>query len=489
MLKLFHFFIGIVIILFSGCGSSDSNQVSTPTAQAVFSTSTLDNNNLKLLIPMYVYPKSNSIDWKDLLDFKRVNPKSDITIIVNPDNGEFTTENANYIQAIQNAKAEGIRVIGYVYTMYGQRDISKVEDNINSWRDLYKKYGVSGVFFDEASHKKEDLDYYRTLSQYARGEGLSFIVLNAGTLTDSSYLDSDIADVIVDFESDYTDFIKDTVQWNEANSYTELCSMVYGVDSDSFLAVIERLKDAKQQYIYLTENKHAYAWNTLSKYVFKVLQEAPSSSSTFKGVLSVSKLQAPTSSYDERWGTLYGEFEGVSNRYFYLHDNAINLRVCDLSARSELRFQEDWKTSTSSVKSIEARLEVLPLTTEKEFTFMQIHSDATLSSDNVINSPLIRIVWRKDYNGMQNHLWAIIKLDDIEDSTEYKKVDLGVKSESLFTLKLQVQNNQMSLWLDGGLKVDKQDVSYWQDYPSYFKVGVYMQSKGCASSVFSAINL
>ncbi len=491
MLKLF--FINIItigIFLFSGCGGSDSESTSmtVPDSQTVFSSITLDNNNLKLLIPMYVYPKNNSIDWQDLLDFKSVNPNSDITIIINPENGDFNTTDENYIQAIKNAKAQGIRLIGYVYTQYGTRDISETEANIDAWRDLYKQYGVSGIFFDESSDKQEDVDYYKNISAYARGEGLPFIVLNAGTITDSSYFEDDIADVIVDFEGDYESFTKDTLQWNKANSNTALCSIVYEVNNDSFFNAIEKLKYTKQQYIYLTSNKHEYAWNSLSKYVFKVAQEIPASSSNFKDILNVSKLQAPTSSYDEQWGTKYGAFEGVSNRYFYLHNNEINFRMCDESARSELRFEEDWKTNTNSLKSIEAEIQILPLSTEEEFTFMQIHSDGTLTDEPVINAPLLRVVWKKDYQDIQNHLWGIIKLNTDEDSTEYKKVDLGINTGKFFTLKLEIQNNQLSVFLDGNLLIDE-DVSYWEDYSSYFKLGVYMQSNGCASTIFSSINI
>ena len=269
MLKLLYFFLSVTVALLSGCGSSEDQSVSVTPTEAIFSTITLDDNNLKLLIPMYVYPTSDSQDWKDLLDFKSANPRSDVTIIVNPSNGDFNTSDSNYIQAITDAKAKGIHLIGYVYTGYGDRNISKVETNIDAWRDLYATYGISGIFFDEASNKAADLDYYRTISQYARDDGFSFIVLNAGITTDVSYMDSNISDVIVDFESDYTDFIKENLQWNTPTQDTALCSMVYGVDSNLFLDVIERLKENQQEYIYITSNKLAYVWSSLSEYVVK----------------------------------------------------------------------------------------------------------------------------------------------------------------------------------------------------------------------------
>ena len=215
--------------------------------------------------------------------------------------------------------------------------------------------------------------------------------------------------------------------------------------------------------------------------------DAPYSLDKFKSSLNASKLQAPTSHYDKKYSAKYGKFKNFSNGYFYLSsDKFMTFFMCQNEKekrRSELRFRSDWRTSTNGLRSLEARLKVLPLSAKEEFTFLQIHSDGTLKTEPTINLPLLRIVWRKKYKNIKNHIWAVIRLSP--SRKKYKKINLGVLPKGFFNIKISVQKSKLYIKLAGeryGL-----DVSYWDKYKNYYKAGVYLQSRGCARVLFDSL--
>lgn len=443
----------------------------------------LKKHNLKLLIPMYVYPSPSSIEWRRLIDFKKVHPNIDMIVIVNPNNGVFDNIDLNYEKLVKKLFEVNITMVGYVYTKYGKRDINEVKSNIDNWEKFYKNLGISGIFFDEASSKANEIGYYKELSDYVKNKGFKIVITNPGTKIDKAYIDENISDIIIDHEDSYEN-LSNMKSWNMPTSNTSLAILVYGLNnSDDLKDIIAKAIDNNISYIYLTD-KTINPWNSFSKYLYL---KSPYSKREFQEVLKVSKLQCPTSKYDSLWGTHYGEFKGVSHRYFYLDENnLVDFAMCGDKNRSELRFQNDWNVSSENPKTIEAELKVKPLDKKiEQFTFLQIHSDGT--KEGAINSPLLRIVWKRNYKKESNHLWAVLKLDANESN--YKEFDLSKLSDKLFTIKVSVVNNRLNLWFNGIKKLDSIDVSYWDKIPSYFKAGVYLQSDGCAKSSFDDINV
>ena len=143
--------------------------------------------------------------------------------------------------------------------------------------------------------------------------------------------------------------------------------------------------------------------------------DAPNSLGKFKQILKVSKLQAPTSHHDKKYGAKYGKFKNFSNKYFYLkNDSYMIFDMCQNKKekrRSELRARDDWSIDTHIPKTLRAKLKIIPYSEQTEFTFLQIHSDGTLKNTPIVNLPLLRIAWRKNYKGIKNHIWAILRLD------------------------------------------------------------------------------
>ncbi|MFV8458354.1 polysaccharide lyase family 7 protein [Vibrio owensii] len=219
-------------------------------------------------------------------------------------------------------------------------------------------------------------------------------------------------------------------------------------------------------------------------------ESAPYDQTKYHPVLNDSKLQAPDSS------TLInqGEFEGQYNQYFYVPDSGnlwMTFEVTGDHARSELRQIKTWYTSepTTINKMIGNTLIVDPqLGSVDEITFMQVH-DVT-DNGNAINKPLVRLVWMREYQGVEDHYWAVIKADACESCDNYDKIDLGEYRDSAVKFEIRLGNNELSIKRDDVThsEINGYDVSYWGELESYFKAGVYNQTSGTGVVQFESLN-
>ena len=219
-------------------------------------------------------------------------------------------------------------------------------------------------------------------------------------------------------------------------------------------------------------------------------ESAPYDQTKYHPVLNDSKLQAPDSS------TLInqGEFEGQYNQYFYVPDSGnlwMTFEVTGDHARSELRQITTWYTSepTTINKMIGNTLIVDPqLGSVDEITFMQVH-DVT-DNGNAINKPLVRLVWMREYQGVEDHYWAVIKADACESCDNYDKIDLGEYRDSAVKFEIRLGNNELSIKRDDVThsEINGYDVSYWGELESYFKAGVYNQTSGTGVVQFESLN-
>jgi len=181
------------------------------------------------------------------------------------------------------------------------------------------------------------------------------------------------------------------------------------------------------------------------------------------------------------WFCQKHECEKLKNQYFYKQKQNYVFFICGFHKRSEVRFLDEWRVSTRKPKVLEADVRLFPLNSDREFTFMQIHVDAR---NGGLNKPLLRLVWMKNYKGVENHIWAVILGDS--SGIVYEKIDLGKAPCDFFKIKIEILKNKLKIWLNGKVKVAK-DVSYFEKYKNYFKLGVYLQQKNCAKVAFRNI--
>ena len=253
-------------------------------ALAISTVATLFNgcvpltDNLKILIPLYSYPNwyDDNYTWQKLIDLKNRYKECEIIAIVNPNNGVFDSKNSDYERGIKDLINAKIKVVGYVYTSYGSRDKDDVKSNIDAWANIYKSDGVSGIFFDEVSTNKDDLNYYQDISNYAREKELNFIILNPGITTDQIYIDSNIANIVVSYENDYNSFTNNPPsKYNKPSQNTKLSLLIYEMDKNRVKELAKKAREHKFKYIYFTEDgTDGNPWDSISKYLEDEIKEA-----------------------------------------------------------------------------------------------------------------------------------------------------------------------------------------------------------------------
>jgi hypothetical protein len=167
-------------------------------------------------------------------------------------NGPGTSVNPDYPAAFAAAKAAGIRVLGYVDTAYGNDSLASVESQVNEWRDLY---GITDIFFDEASAVASEENYYQTLTAYVHSQTSgSITMINPGTVPDQSYVNA--ADIISIFEGNYTTYLSTTFPaWVHEYPPTKFFNVIYSVPNNQ-TAMTQAIDQAEQNnagYVFATD--------------------------------------------------------------------------------------------------------------------------------------------------------------------------------------------------------------------------------------------
>ena len=128
-----------------------------------FTTPATTANRAGLYVPLFTYPTSSM--WSTLISTKNNHPNLPIIVTVNPSSGVGSSQDSNFVTGINNLKSAGITVLGYVYTDYGQRSASVIQDEISKYKSWY---GVNGIFFDEMSVTAGKESYYSSLNSYVK---------------------------------------------------------------------------------------------------------------------------------------------------------------------------------------------------------------------------------------------------------------------------------------------------------------------------------
>ena len=213
------------------------------------------------MVPAYFYPGGlwNGMNWAAT--------RVPLIAILNPNSGPDTTQNADYVAAVNGLRAAGGRVIGYVYTSYAARDTNTVKVEIDRY---FSFYSMDGIFLDEmtddanASH----LNYYAALYQYIQSKGTNLLVVgNPGINTQAAYLTRPCVDTLVTFEVDtgYAAYVADG--WVTNHLARQFCHLPYNVASAATMTNYVNLAAARNAgWIYVTGDNGANPWDTLPAY-------------------------------------------------------------------------------------------------------------------------------------------------------------------------------------------------------------------------------
>jgi hypothetical protein len=149
--------------------------------------------------------------------------------VINPSSGPGAGVNFGYVNQVQQSRARGLVVLGYVHTSYGQRSAADVKREVDQY---YAWYDVDGIFLDEASTDCAVQPYYADLNTYVKTEsGLARTVLNPGAATNECYMTA--ADTIVTFEGAYSSYFSNysAPSWTANYPPNRFWHLVYGVAS------------------------------------------------------------------------------------------------------------------------------------------------------------------------------------------------------------------------------------------------------------------
>ena len=168
---------------------------------------------IEIVVPAYFYPSwmPSLNEWHQLS--WAAQQGAQVTAIMNPWNGPGTSFNSDYAASINDLRAAGGKVIGYVYTCYGinlctsevppTRSTADVVADAQKYADWY---GVDGVFLDEMATQPGALPFYQAVSNTLKAAHPSWeIVGNPGVTPTEGY--NALANKLMSFEGSYTDFV------------------------------------------------------------------------------------------------------------------------------------------------------------------------------------------------------------------------------------------------------------------------------------------
>lgn len=219
-----------------------------------------------LAVPAYFYPGQT---WTTA---RNSAPKLKL-MVMNPNSGSGTSANSDYVAAVANARAAGIKVVGYVYTNYGARSAAVVKQEITNYKNWYT---TDGIFFDEAATANTPalLNYYQDLANFTRQTANQKVILNPGTMPDEAYMS--VADVIVTFEGKFKNYAAmQTPAWVANYQPNRFWHIVYGANIWQTLQVLKLAEARNAGYVYITEDQFANPYDTLPRYLSKILERLP----------------------------------------------------------------------------------------------------------------------------------------------------------------------------------------------------------------------
>jgi hypothetical protein len=190
-------------------------------------------------------------------------PRLPRLLVVNPASGPGSAPHPGFREAVQAARRAGARVLGYVHTSWGRRDVAAVEADIVRYASWY---GTDGVFLDEAAHDAAFVPHYRALATYARAVGQTFVALNPGVVPARPYFG--LADAVVTFEGPYADYaerLETMPGWLEHVPADRIAHLVYGATREEALTLAR--DHTGRGRLYATAGALPDPWSRLPPYL------------------------------------------------------------------------------------------------------------------------------------------------------------------------------------------------------------------------------
>lgn len=238
----------------------------------------------KVMVPAYFFPYDNDDagihnvgpKWSALVDAS-AKYGDRLVVIANPNNGPGSGKGWEYqkfTEAINKVRANGSKVIGYVFTCYGLtkdtalcagRTTEDVLQDIANWKAWY---AVDGIFLDENSSDIVYLSWYKDLDKAILAnwpDGL--IVSNYGTRPASKYLNRPGSPVMMENTAEFLD----TNTSNLRNLPPASVVLIHSMTDGNWKARRNTLKNKGAAYIYVTDDGvDKNPWDSLPDFLLQL---------------------------------------------------------------------------------------------------------------------------------------------------------------------------------------------------------------------------
>ncbi len=222
--------------------------------------------SLGLIVPAYFYPGGVGLGyWNDLNAAAADVP---ILAIMNPGSGPGNSVDPNYTAVVDNLRAAGGTVIGYVSTSYTNRSLSAIQSDIDDYANWYN---VDGIFLDEFTNTNNagDLAFYESPYGYIKNIDPGWTVIgNPGTSTVEAYASRPTADVLVVHESFGSNYATYTPSaWNANYPADRLAHLVHTEpNATNMLAGLDQGVAQNAGWHYITDDVLGNPWDRLPTY-------------------------------------------------------------------------------------------------------------------------------------------------------------------------------------------------------------------------------
>src|SRR3989441_6637493 len=239
---------------------------------------------------LYINPGPNGINWQPLIAAKQAHPRVPIIAMINPNSGPGTSYDSNFNTGINNMRASGIIVLGYIGTKYCAMSIATAEGQIDTYHSFYK---LDGFLFDEIKNTSGCESYYSTLTNYAKSTyGDTLIIGNPGTSTIQSYVGT--VDNIIIYESQGLPSISTLQSRTFGLAKSGFCFDAYGV------AALDPTYAAQaSQYVgcmQITDDSGSNPYDTLPSYLSSEIAALDTGSSSALPSISLNPTTGPAGS-------------------------------------------------------------------------------------------------------------------------------------------------------------------------------------------------
>jgi hypothetical protein len=202
-------------------------------------------------IPAYFYPTAENLPLWDRV--RSGHPA--VSIVIATGLGlEGTAPDPNYQVQMTKTRKAGIRVLAYVTTSYGTKELSKALKEIDN---AFAWYDIDGIFFDEAVRypvTTAQVEYHAAMHKYVKCKDRRAItVINHGQILPEEY--AAVCDIMMNAEMSYESYLKEWSPWGWESRYpaSKFWHIIHSVDTvEKMEHALKLSKERNARYVFVT---------------------------------------------------------------------------------------------------------------------------------------------------------------------------------------------------------------------------------------------